>query len=346
MHRSRKHFAFTLVDLLVILFVTALLVLVVGPAVMSHARESSGRLRCASNLRQITLAAIMYAQDAVPGRPGAFPRNTFDPASADRPRYYTGANVPQKTAGVRTSVAGPEPNDVTAAFYFLMLSTDLTPDAFICDDGTAELTRFDVLKSGNFAGPQQNSYSFMNPYPSAAALADGWKFDTTLTPDNPFAADMNYGDNPQGGPTKVSYTSRLSEMRTANSANHWFEGQQVAYADGHVEWQTTPFCGAITKGQPFRDNIYANAAGVDPISGRGGTVHGAPQSAADAVLLPTAFDGPPGSIPVVARLPGMKAPVKSSSYSKIVIGLSAVVLILVVWVIIRTRRNRTPTEPV
>lgn len=64
--------AFTLVELLVVIAVVAILAAVLLPA-LSRAKESARRAACASNLRQIILAALMYAdeqEDRFPAQPG------------------------------------------------------------------------------------------------------------------------------------------------------------------------------------------------------------------------------------------------------------------------------------
>lgn len=64
--------AFTLVELLVVMAVVAILAAVLLPA-LSRAKESGRRAACASNLRQIILAALMYAdehEDTFPAQPG------------------------------------------------------------------------------------------------------------------------------------------------------------------------------------------------------------------------------------------------------------------------------------
>jgi prepilin-type N-terminal cleavage/methylation domain-containing protein len=59
---GRKRHGFTLIELLVVIAIIAILAAILFP-VFARAREAARRANCISNLRQICLASLMYAQD-------------------------------------------------------------------------------------------------------------------------------------------------------------------------------------------------------------------------------------------------------------------------------------------
>jgi prepilin-type processing-associated H-X9-DG protein len=91
------------------------------------------------------------------------------------------------------------------------------------------------------------------PYPNQAAADKGYILKTKMNPGFAVAADLNPG------------------VAGKNSRNHEGRGQNVLYADNHVEWTDTPKCGLN------QDDIYSNKAGV---------VQASPVDPTDSVLLP------------------------------------------------------------
>jgi prepilin-type processing-associated H-X9-DG protein len=305
---------FTPTDLSIVLVMLALLLGGVIPLTVGRTRETGGRVRCASNLRQIGMAIQLYT--AANG--GSLPRAAFDGQVA-APTEYTNWQ-----AADPFGTGGPGPNDVTAALFLLVRTQILTPEVFVCP-GVPDAQPWDyhgrtAVRVSNFPGRQFLGYSYLNTYPAPAATAAGYTIAPGSDESLPIAADMNPGG---AAVVQVVPSSPRQRMSQANSRNHNGDGQNVLYADGHVEYQNTPFCGPVRNaGTPraFRDNVYTFGVTGQP----GGGVRGSPVDGLDAVLLPTALDGP------VPR-PGMDA-------RTMWVGGALTAGVLLLFVVLRTRR--------
>lgn len=263
----RRRAGTALVELLVIIGIIVVLIAILIPMFMS-ARMRASQARCMSNLRWIGQAMLDYAAD----NHGRFPSAAGTVGERVRPDVSNSGFAAADPFGP----GGPVANNVPAAIFLLIRTGRVSPSVFVCPNTAGSpdaLDGFDVQLRSNFTDVRRNlGYSMQNPYAEDAALLAGFKWGRTVSDDFPLMADLNPGSlTPDENLPGLDLIGLLRGRYVGNSNNHDREGQNVLYADGRVEFQTTPRAGIN------HDHIYM-------------TLHNkllaSPQDGMDSILLP------------------------------------------------------------
>jgi len=262
--KARRLAAFTLVELLVVIAIIAVLISLLLPA-LSRARQQASSLACLSNLRQIGLAFIMYAND----HRGFFPNvNEYqssilrDPTSlrnsagqaVQSPDYLRAravtfcptqfrndVNLEAKFEEARRTGVGNQ----NATSYAINLRVVTSPKPRL-------LYQFDV--SGNYVSSGHAKPSSMKNTAGILYLADAARFSNLTTIEKSPADLLNKYLVAQAGIENVSQNLagtpfyNFTGIRTVH-ARHYRKSYNGMFLDGHVEnLPATTFATTVRRG--------------------------------------------------------------------------------------------------
>jgi prepilin-type N-terminal cleavage/methylation domain-containing protein/prepilin-type processing-associated H-X9-DG protein len=289
MKRVSRKAGFTLVELLVVIGIIALLISILLPS-LNRARETANRVKCANNLKQIGLAIALYTNE----NHGQYPR-TYFASNGSTPDFFSTANY----SAADPFAPGTPPNNwnpvtyqnVPSCMFLLLRTEDLNAAVFNCPSTNATPDNFGggnliVTNRSNWSPPNMTSelsYSYSNPFPYGGKTVTTGTIKMTNNIDSTFAvaADMNPGtssSNLADNVLLVNTSSSAAQQKYGNSNNHNKDGQNVLFADGHVEFDQTCLVGTNN------DNIYTYNPGNNTLAI---DMNGVPLDNTDSWMLPT-----------------------------------------------------------
>jgi prepilin-type processing-associated H-X9-DG protein len=205
-----------------------------------NALSEANRTMCKSNLKQLGTALRIYAVSNRGRYPSLYSRSS-DPRSAkevwggdwDPATFKLRDRDQGRSAGVGT--LRPMTSN-THCLWLLVREGHATEDMFICpEDLDAEESLTSVSSDWwDFKSLRSCSYSYQNQLgrTTSGSVAPGVIVAADKCPKRP-------GAMASAGPVKPA----AAEWHLQNSPNHFMDGQNVLYGDGHVEWHDTPNCG-------------------------------------------------------------------------------------------------------
>jgi prepilin-type N-terminal cleavage/methylation domain-containing protein/prepilin-type processing-associated H-X9-DG protein len=219
-HKSHQR-AFTLIELLVVIAIIAILAAILFP-VFARARENARRTSCMSNLKQLGLAAMQYAQDY----DETYPRTA-----------------------VNLGAPFPDGVDWTNSGYWywpqLLFPYHRSAQIWICPSGNTANTRTpysghysaNELVIATYTDPNGVNLSTIQSPATTYMFMDGGPYMVTysnaITPGGSFW--YTPGACGPGGASKTPNVLSGFSLTDCQTGRH-LGGSNVAFADGHVKW--------------------------------------------------------------------------------------------------------------
>jgi len=241
--KSRVRTGFTLIELLVVIAIIAILASILFP-VFSRAREKARGAQCASNLKSLGMAVLQYSSDYDEQFPLRAPEPTWE--------FTLGTQPPTARAGSTVFRAGYWPNALEA--YMKNWQVFQCPSGVPTDysGGAAAGANPFYSFSYNFNGLLGGYHQAGVVSPAACIMfweGMGDKASSVFVVNHPWvtfpgttAANFPNRYIAPNGPNNTCGTGTLASLfgslnGIAPRVNIHTDGQNYAYADGHVKWQ-------------------------------------------------------------------------------------------------------------
>ena len=244
---SRKT-GFTLIELLVVIAIIAILAAILFP-VFAQAREKARQTACLSNVKQISLAMMMYAQDY---------DETFCPG-----RYYDGV-----TAWAWDHYIEPYAQSAGSTYYgtgkqpYLECPTDTTPRTTTVAGKRSYAIPMSAFATADLAWKTETysgAYYITEGRPLSAFPAPASTILVTEAPLNNNRIGNNTGFR-VGSPNGQLPPAGANPPVTGAKPNH-SGGWNYGFADGHAKW-VRPEQSAATSGKTYTTS-FVNANGFN-----------------------------------------------------------------------------------
>ena len=222
---------FTLIELLVVIAIIAILAAILFP-VFARAREKARQASCASNLKQIGLAMLMYAQDYDNMLPDSLMMRNFSDSSAWwMPWYWC----------IYPYVKNLQVFDCPSWGF---ARTAYPPISGLSPSGIRTGGYGNIREVMGYAGSIGYRAADWGPYPNPGISGYGVPLDRMTAPaEIILVVDSTYWHARRDFWERTDNASQ-PDASTAAKYNHAYyvvdsrhnEGANAAYADGHVKW--------------------------------------------------------------------------------------------------------------
>jgi len=233
--RYKRGKGFTLIELLVVIAIIAILAALLLPA-LSRAKQKANGISCLNNLKELTLAAILYAGDNLDGIPANGIEN-IDTADSLITIGWVGGDVSGREGmdGVTNlewvALALMFPYNKSYGIYRCPGDIDM-----VVVPGAANAHR---VRSYSVSGMMGRNETATDVHPG---ITENFRFTDVRDP-GPAAASFFWEEQASASPLATSlddgyfainYTGRGPAWRNVPSSRHGNRGQ-LSYADGHAQ---------------------------------------------------------------------------------------------------------------